>query len=711
MNTAKKTRNSSLRHWRRDVLSGGLILPVAPGNFAAEADGGYSSISLSWTYDDFGQDGFRIYRSIDGGLNYLELATVSSSTKYYQDTGLTRGNTYYYYVVAYFGFIESTRSSVDFDTIFSASALIASDGYAVWDMDEDVFTDAGVTPAVDGNAVQQVNDQTGNGRHLTQTSAAAKMTYKTNILNGHNVVRGLGGDYMQNSVLADWKFLHDGSPFTTFIVYKTTANEPNSIQVLLATSSGSTANIGYFLSSDDRDSVPRYHTSICSILRGTAGVGEVGVGTLYDSVRCGRWHVTVTSRQGTNGDLIMENDGHFGGYASGVADGSPSASNPTSPLTIAATGTGTNTLSGDIAYVAIFNELTDTERRQFSQYLSERFDREEYQYFEPSSVLLAISQEPTYDYVWAGGIAFAPNGNLVVAYTQGQASNAIDYLKVIISSDKGLTWGVPITVWDKAVDGGGTLAYTATGLTTIGNNLYIKSNGTGELLAMFSSSDNGLTWSSPVSMGGNGDITRNGGGPIIVLQNGDWISPYYYQFTGDGDLFKVAVLRSQNQGATWTHLSIAGDSQKYIQGGVCQLDNGDVIYAFRDTVPSGSKTIRHVVSGDNCATWGAVSTGILDDGDVAPLKTQDNNFIALLGRSTLWYSRGFATIYSQVSSNLDRAQNGWDFGLSPNDGGSGLLQSGYFCQGNDGDLYAVFALETIANLEGDLMFARAPRGL
>ncbi len=45
--------------------------------------------------------------------------------------------------------------------------------------DAEVYTDAGITLATDGQAVQQWNDQSGNGNHVTQSTTINKPTYKS----------------------------------------------------------------------------------------------------------------------------------------------------------------------------------------------------------------------------------------------------------------------------------------------------------------------------------------------------------------------------------------------------------------------------------------------------------------------------------------------------------------------------------------------------
>ncbi|MGZ4054838.1 MAG: T9SS type A sorting domain-containing protein [Bacteroidia bacterium] len=62
--------------------------------------------------------------------------------------------------------------------------------------DVGVFNDAGVTAAVNGNKVQQWNDQSGVGNNSTQVTAAYKPTYVTNAVNGLPALRFNGSNFV-----------------------------------------------------------------------------------------------------------------------------------------------------------------------------------------------------------------------------------------------------------------------------------------------------------------------------------------------------------------------------------------------------------------------------------------------------------------------------------------------------------------------------------
>jgi hypothetical protein len=72
---------------------------------------------------------------------------------------------------------------------------------ALYLSDVGVYSDAGVTPATNGGKVQQWNDQSGNGFHLTQTTSASQPTFVTNQANGKPVVRF---DYTSSVMNSSW---------------------------------------------------------------------------------------------------------------------------------------------------------------------------------------------------------------------------------------------------------------------------------------------------------------------------------------------------------------------------------------------------------------------------------------------------------------------------------------------------------------------------
>lgn len=87
------------------------------------------------------------------------------------------------------------------------------------------FTDAGTTPATDGQAVYQWNDQSGNGNHCVQTTLANRPLQKTNRLNGLSSTLFDGSnDYLSNPYVGD--------PGTIIVVFRHNSYTPNYQQIL-----------------------------------------------------------------------------------------------------------------------------------------------------------------------------------------------------------------------------------------------------------------------------------------------------------------------------------------------------------------------------------------------------------------------------------------------------------------------------------------------
>ncbi|MEI7425019.1 MAG: GDSL-type esterase/lipase family protein, partial [Candidatus Staskawiczbacteria bacterium] len=98
-------------------------------------------------------------------------------------------------------------------------------GLKLWlDASQGVTTD-GTTPAVDGNTVQQWNDQSIGGYNAIQLTADSKPIYKTNVMNGKPVVRFGGGQKIITSNFLDSSF---NTSLTFFIV---TATDNRGIQI------------------------------------------------------------------------------------------------------------------------------------------------------------------------------------------------------------------------------------------------------------------------------------------------------------------------------------------------------------------------------------------------------------------------------------------------------------------------------------------------
>jgi hypothetical protein len=93
--------------------------PAAPSNLTAAAVSS-KQIDLAWSDNSANEDGFKLYRSADGGATFSRIATLGANVASYSDTGRAAGTTYYYRVLAYNASGNSANSNTAGATTFAA---------------------------------------------------------------------------------------------------------------------------------------------------------------------------------------------------------------------------------------------------------------------------------------------------------------------------------------------------------------------------------------------------------------------------------------------------------------------------------------------------------------------------------------------------------------------------------------------------------------
>ena len=114
----------------------------------------------------------------------------------------------------------STIAGVPFDPI-------SISGMKVWlRADMDIFSDAGITPAINDDPVYQWNDQSGNGNHVVQTTVGLQPLFKPSTLSGKPILRFDGVDDLMDRVYTSPM----AQPATMFVVVNDkTSGAQNSI--------------------------------------------------------------------------------------------------------------------------------------------------------------------------------------------------------------------------------------------------------------------------------------------------------------------------------------------------------------------------------------------------------------------------------------------------------------------------------------------------
>jgi len=217
-----------------------------------------------------------------------------------------------------------------------------------WKADAGVYSDAGTTACVDNDPVYQWSDQSGNGRHFSQSNAAYRPTFKTGIVNAKPVIRFSSAgatDAMTN-----------GYTFASFA----TASEFTFFSVAKWSNAGS-------LWSETNNYVIQYHT-------GTT-IDDYNNDGTYD----------IAQKACALSTWVIVTYQHFGGVIyTGVNDTrAASLGSTASGNTAALSGApvlgynfsiGSNPFNGDVAEIAAYNVgLGEENRKSIERYLAAKY--------------------------------------------------------------------------------------------------------------------------------------------------------------------------------------------------------------------------------------------------------------------------------------------------------------------------------------------------
>ena len=687
---------------RIDLLSAS----EAPSALTATADGGYTRIDLAWTDNSADEDGFKIERSPDDAA-WAQIDTVGSGLTYCTDTGRTRGKTYYYRVRAFKDSTNSDYTSSANDTVWALTDVTV---YADYDPNLEAFEDIGGTdPCEDADGVAVLNDQA-NSHDLSQSTVGARPTWEDNELNSLPIIRHAAGDVLAAATASDWTFLHNGTEFGVYIVFKTTSANPDAVYLLMDTGSGASTDTGFSVWYDDRASQTREDIITSPIAKGAGGNYEAEAVSTTEAAEGAEWHIVAVRLTSTQ--LEAWTDGHWGGYDENTPDGAPSASSPTSALVVGGRHDNTLNLVGDWARIIIISgTVSDANHKALQDYLSEVYDLFDNAFFGSESVVEHdASGNDQNGFV---GLGQAPNRDLIIGYTKASTHAAHDGDLIIkISSDGGDTWGAEQTIWDYSSDGGGTDEWATPRFTTTGNDIWmavgqrVSAAAVVDGIGYFISTDNGQSWSgiTQLTEATFTALAVEGGG-IFILANGDWLYPYYGRDTGDAaNRRSCRVLRSQDSGATWSNLATIADGPTdgvdYSEVGLVQVSNGDVIAIIReDTGP----TLYRSVSIDDGATWGATSQIADASGLPTPLQLSTGEIISPQ-RSKETDERAQILFSGDEGASW---QLGWRFAVSPNDDSSNnRMTYGQFVEDADGAIYLGYGFEFNNQSTSDVMFVK-----
>jgi Neuraminidase (sialidase) len=237
--------------------------------------------------------------------------------------------------------------------------------------------------------------------------------------------------------------------------------------------------------------------------------------------------------------------------------------------------------------------------------------------------LLSYSEAPTVilqdgSHNGFGGLCITAEGDLLAAWRVSSAhvpppGGTPGYIQTAKSTDGGATWSTPVTILSAPANED----YRGASLTTLANGdillrtvLTDTTAPAGDQWSTFlmRSTDNGATWGAPYEVNSSTIPHPASESPVLQLGNGDCLMAIYgYQFDGPtrDTWWSSSVMRSTDNGASWSDLAVIADgqtaSQHYVEPYLTLLNNGDVLCMIRRDDNSTEVSARSTNSG---ATWG-----------------------------------------------------------------------------------------------------------
>ena len=556
-------------------------------------------------------------------------------------------------------------------------------------------TVSGSAATADGNPVGEWQDQSGNGYHLAQSTSGNRPALKTNILNGHPVLRFDGSnDWLQAALASDWTFLHDGSDFLVLIVWQTTSASPNADFGLLDTGGMSTTDTGFALYTTDTS--PYFSTIRATVEKGVIFNDAALAAPIPGSVSMGTLHITAVYRR-AGGDLTIQNDGHWGGDDTS-AYSSPDSGDPDAALTVGARRDGTFPLAGDIAEIIIYDtSVGASDYLRLLTYLQRRYNQRPLRFFAAADVVTSDGAHNAFP-----SICIAANGDLLITYRKASGHSAVDGEIVLRrSTDDGATWSSEVTLLSSA-----SWDYRFAGLTTLSTGRIIAevgrrttapaevTNGT----TVIYSDDDGFTWSAEIAVTNAYTGWAREGGKILEMPNGDLYCPLYGQDSGDaGANARVRLSKSTDQGLTWAHhVQIVAATSGWYEPGLVYYEDTDTLLCL---IRHNSADVYQAASDGSAASWTAPAIiAEWAEGLQAPT--------LLASREILSIVRSDQTqLYTSLFYSADRGAH-WQDGHLLEDSPAGAYGV-YGAVAEDArGIFAVWATENSAQSIAGVMFTR-----
>jgi hypothetical protein len=214
--------------------------------------------------------------------------------------------------------------------------------------------------------VSEWRDKSGNQRNVTQGTGGTQPTQTLGGLNGKTVLSFNGSQYLTSpAAVSTWNFLHNTNGSSIFAVWKATnSSNPNSLSGLMGTNAASSTNIGFYISYDDRASVPANNRLLVQISGG--GSSSVSVASPDNFHPADTPVILSHIRDPNNGTAANRSFARVNKTLNqgNTQTAAPSASNASFAFQIGGLGNNVAPSFGYIAEVIILSSIASNSTRQ-----------------------------------------------------------------------------------------------------------------------------------------------------------------------------------------------------------------------------------------------------------------------------------------------------------------------------------------------------------
>lgn len=502
------------------------------------------------------------------------------------------------------------------------------------------------------------------------------------------------------------------------------SSNPDTFYAVAGNNGGASSSKGIYIGYDDRSSVPINNSLTISITRGTSQsfITLAGNTNIITPNRMMDVWVQVDKSQDQENQVQVFING-FRFVVSNRIDSSTMVTTPTYAMEIGAGGNAVGRAVMTLKEITFQNALnTDAFRQTF---ITARMFKYGVVSFPNMIDGIPISSDwvltNTLDenrYYLTNHLCQKPSdANVIVSIFSDGVNHVPSDGKVIsrrISTDKGLTWSSKSQVYDPGgtdsiQDPGagygddGRLHVIAEVLTTAAGPSWT----TNRMMYMYSD-DDGATWSTPVDI--SSSVASDGLAAYrvygTVIENDGVLMCAYYKATSDTDFTNIAryVLRSTDNGATWTSILIQTGTTNRNETDLVALDNDTILAVSRN---ESTLEFYQSMSTDNGATW--TNQGDLSFGETFARATPVRLKKFLISSTEViacYYSDRdrdiFKVIYGKVSDLISSGLTGWNEGtkFTLHQGSNNEhLHYGDVCH-PDGDFKAIgqYAIDSFPNV-------------